>query len=230
MDVIAQSSGRPKTEPEKIRVFLADDHDVVRQGLRSVLQRSSNPPIEVSGEASTGTEAVRKINELKPDVAILDISMPELNGLEVTRKIRERCPHVKVLILTVHESEQLIEDVLSAGARGYLLKRDAARHLAIAVESLFHGVLFLSSKPAELVMQVFLNQVNSEGGSSILSTSEREILQLLAEGHSNKQIAAMKGITVKTAETHRVNIMRKLKVRSVSGLVHYSVRNGIIDA
>lgn len=219
-----------ESNSDKIRVVLADDHDVVRQGLRSVLEASKSPLIEVAGEARTGTEAVTKIMELKPDVAILDISMPELNGLEVTRKVCERCPETKILILTMHESEQLIENVLSAGARGYLLKRDAARCLVIAIESLFNGVLFLSSRPAELVMQGYLNQLHSQGGAIILSASEREILQLLAEGYSNRQIAVLKGISVKTAETHRMNIMRKLKVRSIAGLVHYAVRNGIIDA
>lgn len=229
MGEIAQRA-RYKADSGKIRVFLADDHDVVRQGLRSVLEASANPSIEVLGEARTGTEAVKKINELKPDVAILDVSMPELNGLEVTRKISKASPHTKVLILTVHDSEQLIENVLRAGARGYMLKSDAARCLAMAVESLFNGVLYLSPKPAELVMQGYLDQAGSQDGSRILSASEREILQLLAEGNSNKQIAALKGITVKTAETHRVNIMRKLNVRSASALVHYAVRNGIIDA
>lgn len=227
MEAIAE---RNRSGNGKIRVFLADDHDVVREGLRNVLEHSASLRVEVLGEASTGAEAVKKIAELKPDVAVLDISMPELNGVEATRKIHQQSPNTRVLILTVHDSEQLIESVLSAGARGYLLKRDAVRCLAMAVESLSNGVLYLSNKPSELVMQSYLTQVASDGGSSTLSASEREILQLVAEGNSNKEISSLRGITVKTAETHRVKIMHKLKVRSVAGLVRYAVRNGIIDA
>jgi DNA-binding NarL/FixJ family response regulator len=229
MDDTTQSV-RPNSDLGKIRVFIADDHDVVREGLRSILL-STTLSIEVSGEACTGAEAVEKISELKPDVAIVDISMPELNGLEVARRIRKTSPETSVLILTVHESEQLMEEVLSAGARGYVLKSDAARCLVMAIESLFAGGFFLNSRLGDLMVQGYLSQASSRPpGGSVLTSSEREVLQLLAEGRSNKQVAALKGISVKTVETHRANIMRKLKLRSTSGLVHYAVRNGMIQA
>ncbi len=216
------------SQSEKIRVVIADDHDVVRQGLRAVLE--TEPRVEMSGEARTGREAVEKSIELKPDVVVLDISMPELNGLEATRKIVKHRPETEVLILTVHESEQLVNDVLRAGAHGYMLKNDAARDLVSAIISLAEGKPFFTSSVARMLLRGYLALTATDKRiSGPLTAREREILQLLAEGHSNKEVAAMQGVSVKTAETHRANIMRKLNFRSVCDMVHYAVRNRLIE-
>jgi DNA-binding NarL/FixJ family response regulator len=216
------------SQSEKIRVVIADDHDVVRQGLRAVLK--TEPRVEMSGEARTGREAVEKSIKLKPDVVVLDISMPELNGLEATRKIVKDRPETEVLILTVHESEQLVKDILRAGAHGYVLKNDAARDLVAAIVSLSEGKPFFTSSVARMLLRGYLAFTASDKCSSgPLTAREREILQLLAEGYSNKEVAAIQGVSVKTAETHRANIMRKLNFRSVCDIVHYAVRNQLIE-
>jgi DNA-binding NarL/FixJ family response regulator len=185
---------------------------------------------EICAEAASGHEAVEKARRLRPDVVVLDVSMPGLNGLETTRLILDEVPQAEVLILTVHESEQLIEEVLNAGARGYLLKSDVARDLPVAIESLHQRRPFFSSKIARRVLDGYLKDRASAGGKSPLTPAERRVVQLLAEGKSNKEVANLQAITVKTAETHRANIMRKLGLRSMSDLVHYAVRNEIIEA
>jgi DNA-binding NarL/FixJ family response regulator len=215
-------------QSEKIRVVIADDHDVVRHGLRAILE--TEPRVEMSGEARTGREAVEKSLRLKPNVVVLDITMPELNGLEATRKIVKDRPETEVLILTVHESEQLIKEVLRAGAHGYMLKNDAARDLVAAIVSLSEGKPFFTSSVARMLLRGYLELIASDKrNSGPLTPREREILQLLAEGHSNKEVAAIQGVSVKTAETHRANIMRKLNFRSVCDIVHYAVRNQMIE-
>lgn len=214
-----------------IRVLFADDHFVVRRGVRDLLE--SEPRCRVLGEARTGREVVSKAIELKPDVVILDVSMPELNGVEATRQIRSAVPHSKVLVLTMHDSEHLVRELLQAGALGYLLKTDAARDLVLAVESLHEGRPFFTSPVARMVLQGYLNsrpQVTESGAHGSLTPREREVVQLLAEGRSNKEIASALGISVKTAETHRANIMRALNLRSICDLVHYAVREDIIQA
>ena len=210
------------------RILIADDHEVVRHGIRVMVQ--SCPNLEVCGEASDGRQAVQLATKLRPDVVIIDIGMPQLNGLDATRQIVHEVPNVKVLILTMHESEQIVREVLAAGARGYLLKSDAGRDLISALEALAGSKTFFTSKVAEIVLETYLN-----GGpghpvpKDVLTSREREVVQLLAEGKTTKEVAVALGLSVKTAETHRSNLMRKLDVHSVSQLVLYAVRNNIVQ-
>ena len=210
-----------------LRILVADDHEVVRRGVRSLLE--AHPGWQICDEAVEGREAVEKATRLWPDVAILDIGMPLLNGLEAARQIRKAAPQVEVLILTMHESEQVIREVLAAGARGYVLKSDAGRNLVSAVEALSRHKPFFTSSVAEFVLKGFLDGRGEQPDSSPLTLREREIIQLLAEGKSNKEVAGTLGISTRTAETHRTNIMRKLGCQSFSDLVRYAVRNSIID-
>jgi DNA-binding NarL/FixJ family response regulator len=214
------------------RAVIADDHDIVRRGLRSLLVAAG---IEVVAEASNGREAVERSRELKPDVVVMDISMPELNGLEATRQIVAEVPGTEVLILTMHQAEELVRQVLDSGARGYMLKSDAGRELVLAVQALRQHQPFLTTKIAEMVLTGYLRK-NSDPpgfqpspGAARLTPREREILQLLAEGNSNKEVAAKLGISVKTAETHRSRVMAKLNLNSITDLVRYAVRNGIVE-
>jgi DNA-binding NarL/FixJ family response regulator len=213
------------------RILVADDHEVVRRGLCGLLR--AEPDWEVCGEASNGREAVEKASQLKPEVVILDVGMPTLNGLEATRQILKTNPQIKVLILTLHDSDQVVQEVLNAGARGFLLKSDAARDLVAAVEALRRGKIYFTPKVASLVLNGYLRQDGASApsetrGRSRLTPREREIVQLLAEGKSSKEVAVALGLSVKTAETHRSNIMRKLELHSVSDLVLYAVRNNIV--
>ncbi len=211
-----------------VRILVADDHEVVRKGLRSTLESQSGWVI--CGEAATGREAVRKAKELRPDVIILDISMPDLNGLEATRQIRRTAPRTEVLILTVHESEDMVREALDAGARGYVLKADATRDLVKAVESLRHHEPFFSVKASELILREFLERHHepAHDASAALTPREREVVQLLAEGKSNKNAAANLGISVKTVEVHRTNVMHKLGLKTITEVVHYAIRNKIV--
>jgi DNA-binding NarL/FixJ family response regulator len=215
-----------------VRILVADDHQVVRTGLRALLE--SKTGWQVCAEASNGREAVEKAGELKPDVAVLDIGMPLLNGVEATRQIRKLSPQTEILILTMHDSDQLVQEVLAAGAHGYILKDDADRNLIAAVDALRRHKPYLSSRVSEAASNA---ASPSEGGLAFshssrnrLTPREREIVQLLAEGKSNKQIAGYLGISVKTAETHRANIMLKLDFHSLADLVRYAVRNNIIQS
>ena len=212
------------------RILLVDDHEIIRKGLRSILEPRKDWVIV--GEATTGREAVKKVEELKPDVVVMDISMPELNGLEAVRQIVRLVPRTEVLVLTMHESEDLVREVLEAGARGYLLKSDAARQLISAIETLRLHKPFLTSRVNEVVLTGYLGgkPLKGETSGGKLTPREREIVQLLAEGMTNKEVATTLHISVKTAETHRTNIMRKLDIHSVSELVRYAVRNHIIEA
>lgn len=212
------------------RIFIADDHEVVRKGLISLLQ--SQPDWEVCGEAADGREAVEKASELKPDAVILDIGMPSLNGLEATRQILKNDSGARILILTLHDSDSVVREVLNAGARGFLLKSDAARDLVAAVEALRRDKTYFTSKVAAMVLEGYLKggtvPTPAHVGRNRLTPREREIVQLLAEGKSTKEVAVALGLSVKTAETHRSNIMRKLQIHSVSDLVLYAVRNNIV--
>jgi DNA-binding NarL/FixJ family response regulator len=212
------------------RILLVDDHEIIRKGLRSVVEGRKD--WEIVGEATTGRDAVRKVEELKPDVVVMDISMPELNGLEAVRQIVKIAPRTEVLVLTMHESEDLVREVLEAGARGYLLKSDASRQLIGAIDALRVHKPFLTSKVNEVVLMGYLGgkPLKGETSGGRLTPREREIVQLLAEGMTNKEVATTLGISVKTAETHRTNIMRKLDLHSISELVRYAVRNHIIEA
>jgi len=212
------------------RILLADDHEIIREGLRSVLETRKD--WEIVGEATNGREAVKKVGELKPDVVVMDISMPELNGLEAVRQIVKQVPRTEVLVLTMHDSEDLVRGVLDAGARGYLLKSDASRQLISAIEALRLHKPYLTPRVNEVVLRGYLGEEPLKGETSggKLTPREREIVQLLAEGLSSKEVAGTLHISVKTAETHRTNIMRKLDIHSVSELVRYAVRNHIIEA
>ena len=211
-----------------LRILVADDHHVVRTGLRALLE--SKTGWRVCAEAANGREAVEKANEFRPDVAVLDIGMPLLNGVEATRQIRKVSPETEVLILTMHDSEQMIQGVLDAGARGYILKDDADRNLLAAVQALRKHKPYLSSRVSAAVSNTALPDApEGERPARRLTPREREIVQLLAEGKSNKEIASYLNISVKTAETHRANIMLKLNFHSVTELVRYAVKNKIIQ-
>jgi len=214
-----------------LRILVADDHEVVRRGLCALLR--GQPEWEVCGEAGDGREAVEKTAQLKPQIVILDVGMPNLNGLEATRQILKANPEVKVLILTLHDSDQVVREILDAGARGFLLKSDAARDLIAAVEALRKGKIYFTPKVGAMVLEGFLQRDNralapEPRARTRLTAREREIVQLLAEGKSSKEVAAALGLSVKTAETHRSNIMRKLQLHSISALVLYAVQNNIV--
>ena len=211
-----------------VGIMIADDHAIVRRGLRSLLE--TQPGWEVCAEASNGREAVDKAAQFKPDVAVIDIGMPELNGLEATRQIVAMHPQTEVLILTMHQSEEVVREVLHAGARGYVLKSDADVHLIAAVETLLQHKPFLTPTVTDLVLGEYLNDWTSAEevrANSRVTAREREIIQLLAEGKSNKEVAVALGISVRTAETHRANIKHKLGFGSLSDLVRYAIRNKI---
>ncbi|HXP16106.1 MAG TPA: response regulator transcription factor, partial [Terriglobales bacterium] len=213
-----------------LRIFIADDHEVVRKGLCALLQIEAG--WEICGEAADGRTAVERVRELKPDVVILDIGMPALNGLEATRQIIKDDPRAKVLILTFHDSDQVVREVLGAGAQGFLLKSDAARDLVVAVDALRRDKTYFTSKVAAMVLEGYLKRGTPDDALSVvrdrLTPREREVVQLLAEGKSSKEVAVALGLSVKTAETHRSNVMRKLQLHSVSDLVLYAVRNNIV--
>ena len=214
-----------------VRILLADDHDVVRRGLRDML--TAHQDWQVCGEAADGREAVKLALKLKPDVVVMDLSMPELNGLEATRQIRHQLPRTEVLIFTMHETEQLIREVLAAGARGYVLKTDAARRLITGVRALSQHKPFFTTKVSEALLDAYIKSAaRSDEGSAFrtLTAREREIVQMLAEGKSNKEVASKLSISVKTVETHRATVMRKLDINSIVELVHYAIRNQLVEA
>lgn len=216
------------------RILLADDHEVVRAGLRALLEEQQG--WEVVAEAIDGRDAVEKATKLKPDCVVIDIAMPSLNGLEAVRQIVKAVSNAKVLVLTMYDSDPLIQQVLQAGARGYLLKSDAGRDLVSAIEALRRNKTFFTPKVSQMVLEGYLDkspkEKEPEGEAEILrlTSRQREIVQLLAEGKSSKEVAAVLGLSVKTAETHRANIMRKLDCHSVTELVRYAIRNHIITA
>jgi len=213
-----------------LRIFVADDHEVVRRGIRDLL--TSRSDWEVCGEAGNGHEAVDNVAQLKPDIVILDISMPGLNGLEATRQILQSDPDQKIAILSITDSEQMIQEALKAGAKAYIMKSDAAKDLIAAVEALQRNKTYFNSRVEEIVLRGFLNTGNRSPKGAFLSeltSREREIVSLVATGKSTKQVANSLGISVKTAETHRVNVMRKLGLHSVSDLVLYAIRNNFVQ-
>ncbi|MCX6900741.1 MAG: response regulator transcription factor [Verrucomicrobia bacterium] len=215
-----------------VRILIADDHDVVREGLKTLL--AARADFRVCGEAATGREAVARARELKPHVVVLDFSMPELNGLEATRQIRKALPDTEVLILTMHDSETLARQVLAAGAHGFLLKTHAKRQLVAAVDALAQHRPFFTGNLSALVLDAFLHPGQRPAKTGVpadrLTPREREVVQLIAEGRTSKDIALQLGLSVKTADAHRANVMRKLDLHSVSELVLYAVRNKIVQA
>ena len=211
-----------------VRILIADDHELFRRGVAAELTQV--PGWMVAAEAVNGRDAVAMAEELKPDIVVLDLTMPELNGLEAARRIISAEPSARILILTAHESEQLVREVLSAGARGYVLKSDAGRILVAALQALLDGRSFFTTTVARMVLDGYLRSESRDAAAlPTLSAREREIVQLLAEGNSNKDIARVLKISVKTAETHRSNIMRKMAFESLPELVRYAIRNNIIE-
>jgi DNA-binding NarL/FixJ family response regulator len=208
------------------RILIADDHAVVRSGLCAILE--AHPNWEVVAEASDGKEAISKAIEAQPDVVVIDYSLPVLNGMEVTRQIRARLPKTEVLIFTMHDNQALIEELLKAGVRGYLLKSDAKANLIGAVEALAAHKPFFTANVSEALLKSYVE--GYKGASSPLTGRERTVVQLIAEGHSNKEMALLLGISLKTVETHRAAVMRKLKLSSSAALVRYAIRNKIAEA
>jgi DNA-binding NarL/FixJ family response regulator len=206
------------------RILIADDHGVVRSGLRMILMEQRN--WEVVAEAADGREAIAQTIKTSPDLAIVDYSLPLLNGVEVTRQIRQRSPSTEVLIYTMHDNHRLVQDVLQAGALGYLLKSDPKRVLLMAVETVAAHKPFFTGMVSEALLQSFLKSTNE----SPLTMRERSVLQLVAEGHTSKKIAAILNLSVKTVETHRAAACRKLNLHSTAALVRYAIRNNIIQA
>ncbi len=216
----------------KLRILIADDHEVIRRGLSTLLQ--SHEGWEICGEAKDGREAVEMARQLKPDVVILDIGMPNLNGLAATRQLSQQNPRQKIIVLTITDSDQVIREALDAGARGFVLKSDAARDLVTAVEALQRNRMFFTPRVNDMVLAGFLNRGITGSYDEVprmprLTPREREVIQLLAEGKSSKEVAYLLNLSTKTAETHRSNIMRKLDIHSIRDLVVYAVKNDIIQ-
>ena len=216
----------------KLRILLADDHEIVRRGLCALLQRHEG--WEVCGEASDGREALEMAKQLKPDVVIVDIGMPFLNGLDTTRQLMQHDPQFKVIVLTITDSDQVIREALDAGARGFVLKSDAARDLVAAVEALQSKRMFFTPRVNDLVLAGFLEKGHAASRNEppdlpTLTAREREVTQLLAEGKSSKEVAVLLNLSTKTVETHRCNIMRKLSLHSIRDLVVYAIKNNIIQ-
>ena len=215
-----------------LRILIADDHDVMRQGTRAVIERQ--PGWEVCGTASTGREAVAQATELEPDIVVMDMSMPELNGLDAAVQIKRRLPNTEILIFTGHATEQLIREVFDAGVKSFINKNEAHTYLVDAIKSLSRHKPFFTDKVSEVLFADILHRTNGKRSETEpgqrLSAREREIVQLLAEGKSNKEVASSLGISVRTAETHRASVLRKLGLDSLAGLVRYAIRNQIIEA
>jgi DNA-binding NarL/FixJ family response regulator len=223
---------RSRNPERPVRILLADDHGIVREGLRKLLEEQ--PRWTICGEASKGREAVALCRERRPDIVVLDISMPELNGLETTRQILKDNPATEILVFTMHQSEQLVRGMLQAGARGYLLKSDAAHDIVDAITSLAEHRPYFSMRVSETILTGYLHALKDtdagrKGASDLLTTREREILQLLAEGRSNKEVARQLTIGVKTVEAHRTAIMRKIGAKSIVEVVRYAVRHQIVE-
>jgi DNA-binding NarL/FixJ family response regulator len=209
-----------------IRILIADDHEIVRGGLKSLLE--SQQGLAVVAEAGDGREALAKALETKPDVVILDYVMPLMNGAEVTRQIRSRLPTAEVMIFSMHDSDALVGELLQAGARAFVMKSEPGERVVAAVRSLANHRPFLAGEWSERLLEGFLERQNQTGG--VLSPRERVIVQLIAEGHSNKEMGTILNLSVKTIETHRATAMQKLHIKTTAGLVRYAIKNRLIEA
>ncbi|MDB6018146.1 MAG: DNA-binding response regulator [Pedosphaera sp.] len=213
---------------KRIRVLLVDDHPVVRRGIRSCLSNLDH--LEIVGEAVDGKEAIAKVNELKPDIVLMDIDMPVMSGLEATRLLRSESPEIRVLILSVHSNKQYVLQIIQSGAQGYVLKDASPADLVRAIESVNGGEVFFSPDISQIVLNQYLVEAGSdddESASKRLTSREREVLAMIAEGQSNKDMANRLGVGVRTIETHRERVMDKLDIHSVAGLTKYAITNGI---
>jgi len=227
----SRAPAKPRGAQEPVRIIVADDHEFIRRGVRGLLEARG---WTVVAEATNGREAIEVTANLLPDVVILDIAMPLLNGLDAARQIRKRAPNTEILILSMHDSEELVRSVLGAGIKGYVLKSDAANNLVAAVETLARHKPFFTSNISRILLDAYLRDtVQVEVPPTRLeepTTREREIIQLLAEGKSNKEIADLLNVTVKTVETHRSNLMRKLHLHSLADVIRYAIRNRLVEA
>jgi DNA-binding NarL/FixJ family response regulator len=210
---------------KRIRILLADDHAVVRQGFKMIL--AEQPDMEIAGEAANGREAVELAEKIKPDVVVMDVAMPELNGIEATRRLAASAPHIRVLALSMHKDSVYVREILRAGARGYLLKDSPAQDLLAAVRAVAGGKGYLSPAVSSAVLDDYRKHVTDP--IDLLTSREREVLQMLAEGKTNKEIATTLNLSVYTVDAHRGRIMEKLNVHSINELVRFAVRNGLID-
>ena len=217
----------PKKKPT---ILIADDHEIVRGGVRNLIEASGK--YACCGQAASGREAVKLAQELEPDVAVLDVTMPELNGIEAAKQILKLCPETKVLVFTVHDAEQVVMEIFRSGAHGYVLKSDAGRQLIDAIDCVLAGKHYFSSQISEVIFNASRDTTlpHAAPAEEKPTTREREVIQLLAEGSSNKEVADKLGISVKTVETHRAAIMRKLGLHSIGELVRYAIRNKFIEA
>jgi DNA-binding NarL/FixJ family response regulator len=214
---------------KSVRILIADDHELVRHGMRTLFERE--PQWTVCGEATTGREALTMAMELKPDLLVLDLALPEMNGIEATRHVRRALPSTAVLIVTIHDSDEVVREAIDAGAAGFVLKAEAGRTLADAVYSIVsHGEYFSERVRRAAGRDALDGEVVPSRRKFVLTSREREVLQLLAEGRANKEIATALGISPKTAETHRARIMSKLEFHSITELVRYAIKNRIIEA
>jgi two-component system, NarL family, response regulator NreC len=220
------------TATPPLRILIADDHDVVREGTRTVIERQ--PGWEVCGVAATGLEAVEQALALKPDIVVMDMTMPELNGLDAAVQIKRRLPQTEILIFSVHQTDELIREVFKAGAKSFIFKSEANHFLVEAIQSLSEHKPFVTEKVSKVLFAEFFNRSEDEPDaaqtSKRLTAREREIVRLLAQGRSNKEVAGALGISIRTAENHRANVLRKLRLNSLADLVHYAIRNGIVEA
>jgi two-component system response regulator NreC len=210
---------------KRIRILLADDHAVVRQGFKMIL--SAHSDMEIVGEAGNGREAIQLTEELRPDIVVMDVAMPELNGIEATRRVMEVAPHTRVLALSMHKDSVYVREILRAGARGYLLKDAPAGDLVSAIRALASGEGYLSPAVSNAVLDDYRKHVTNP--IDLLSSREREVLQMLSEGKTNKEIAVILNLSVYTVDAHRGRIMEKLNLHSINELVRFAVRNGLID-
>lgn len=207
----------------RIRILLADDHVMFRQGLRTLIERDN---LDVVGEASDGHEAIQMAKELRPDVAVLDLSMPLLNGLDAAKQITQVSPKTKTILLTMYTEDQYVTEALRAGIRGYVLKTQATSDLIQAIQEVFRGRIYLSPGVSRVVVEAYLAKKDLPGDP--LTSRERQVLQLVAEGKTTKEIASMLGVSVKTAESHRTRLMEKLAIHETAGLVRYAIRVGLV--
>jgi len=210
---------------KRIRILLADDHAVVRQGFKMIL--GAEPDMEIVGEAGNGREAVERAEQLRPDIVVMDVAMPELNGIEATRRLAAAMPHTRVIALSMHKDSVYVREILRAGARGYLLKDSGAADLVSAIRAVASGESYLSPAVSNAVLDDYRRHVTNP--IDLLTSREREVLQMLAEGKTNKEIAVVLNLSVYTVDAHRGRIMEKLNVHSINELVRFAVRNGLID-